>query len=377
MSFEIIILLEIAVLLVVAKIFGEIAERLRLSQLVGEIIAGIVIGALHLVAKDPFLDQLVLLGAVFLFFIIGMETKFHANISSGIMAGVSALLSFVAGFGIGLYLFDLPSGMIIGIAVMSTSTLVSLHSYINIGQIRTHAHEIVIAMNSFDEIFAVLIVAILSSGIAFGFSLFSIITIIVATIIIVFALSRLSSVTSRVLHLFSDAKDAHLITAVALVIMFLAAYLAEQAGIALIGAFFAGLALSRSDNTEGRVLPNAKTIGFGFFVPLFFAYSALSFSITTAVLSVGAILLLLLFASFTKIIGVAIPAKFLSEARYDSILAGMGMVPRGEYAVIIVHLALAAALITAQIYTVVVAFALLSMIITPILLKFYTRRIYK
>ena len=95
MSFDIIILLEIAVLLVVAKIFGEIAERFRLSQLVGEIFAGIVIGAFHIVNKTPFLDQLVLLGAVFLFFIIGMETKFHTNYSSSVMAGLGAAFSFI------------------------------------------------------------------------------------------------------------------------------------------------------------------------------------------------------------------------------------------------------------------------------------------
>ncbi len=377
MAFEIFILLEIAMLLVVAKIFGEIAERLRLSQLVGEIIAGIVVGALHLVSKNPFLDQLVLLGAVFLFFIIGMETKMHANVGSGIMAGLAAALSFIAGLGLGLVLFDFPSALVIAIAVMSTSTLVSLHSYINIGQIRTHAHEIVISMNSFDEMIAIIVIAILSSGIAFGFVLLPIAAVVAATIILMIVLSRFTDLTSRVLNIFEEAKDAHLITAAALVIMFLVAFVAEQAGVALVGAFFAGLALSRANNTEHRVLPNVKTIGLGFFVPLFFAYSALSFSVATALAAAGIIVLLLLVVSLTKIIGVVIPAKFLSEARYDSILAGIGMVPRGEYAVIIVHLALAAALITAQIYTIIVAFALLSMIITPLLLKFYTKRIYR
>jgi len=374
MSFEIFILLEIAVLLVFAKVFGEIAERLRLSQLVGEIFAGIVIGALHLVTKTPFMDQIILLGAVFLFFIIGMETKIHTNYRSGVMSGLGAAFSFIGGFALGLYLFDLSSALIIGIAVMSTSTLVSLHSYINIGQIRTHAHEIVIAMNSFDEIFAMVIIAALSAGIAFGFVIVPMAAVVVVTVIIVFVLSKFLHITSKVLHFFEESKDAHLVTAAALIVMFLVAFVAEQAGVALIGAFLAGFAMSKANNTERRVLPNIKTIGFGFFVPLFFAYSALSFSITTAILSSGIILLLLLVVSFTKIIGVSLPAKFLSEDRYDAILAGMGMVPRGEYAVVIVHIALAAALISAQVYTIIVAFALLSMIVTPLLLKFYIKK---
>ena len=76
-----------------------------------------------------------------------------------------------------------------------------------------------------------------------------------------------------------------------------------------------------------------------------------------------------------KILGVFVPSYFLKHNKSDAIFAGIVMVPRGEYAVIAVHMALAATLITSEIYTIVVAFALLSMILTPLILRLLKNRL--
>src|SRR3989338_844901 len=100
MSFEITIFLEIAILLLTAKIFGEIAERFNLSHIVGEIIAGIMLGALHLVSQSEFLSQLSSIGIILLFFLIGIEVSSSGSKQNGSVVVISSLLSFVLGFAV-------------------------------------------------------------------------------------------------------------------------------------------------------------------------------------------------------------------------------------------------------------------------------------
>lgn len=375
MSFEITIFLEIAVLLLTAKIFGEIAERFNLSHIVGEVIAGILLGALHLVSQTEFLSQLSSIGIILLFFLIGIEVSSVGSKQNGGTAILSSMLSFLLGFAVGFVIFGALQAFVLGIALMTTSTLASLHSYISVGQIKTRAHDLVVELNSYEVLFGVIVLTALASGISSGFSYVFITVITAVAVLITILIMKFSDVTSRFTELIDNKGDAELLTAAVIVLIFIVSFAADNVGIAFFGAFVAGLLLNKSPSKDSYIIPNIKTIGFGFFIPLFFAYSALSFSLSALLQYWWVVLVLFLLVAVSKLFGLWLPAKLLKQNQRDAIMAGLGMMPRGEYSILAVHIALASAIILPSVYTIVVGVCLLSMVITPVILHILKTRI--
>src|SRR3989338_6741261 len=322
---------EIAVLLMTAKIFGEIAERFNLSHIFGEIIAGILLAALHLVSQSEFLSQLSSIGLILLFFLVGIEFSSAGSKKNGSIVIFSSILSFILGFAAGFVLFGALQAFVLGIALMTTSTLASLHSYINVGQIKTHAHDLVVELNSYEVFFGVIVLTVLASGIVSGFSYVFMAVITAVAALLAVLIIKFSSVTSRFTELIDNKGDAELLTAAVIVLIFIMSFAADNVGIAFFGAFAAGLLLNKSPSKDSYIIPNIKTIGFGFFIPMFFAYSTLSFSLSAFAQYWWVVLVLFVLAAASKLFGLWLPAKFLKQNQRDAIMAGIGMMPRGEY----------------------------------------------
>ena len=379
MALEVQVLLDIAIILITAKIFGEIAEQLKFSSLVGEVIAGITVGPLlGLVHPNVFLSQVASFGILFLLFLIGLNTKFDEfkkDIYRGsFLAVAGALISFVAGFMIGYGIFNnMEIGMVLGAAMISTSTAISLRSLIDIGESRSTVYQKLTAVTSADDVVAVLALSLLTTYFTYGVvEIWKIAALFFAVLGFFFLILTVGSkFMAGFLQMFSKARDDQIMLSIPLVIVFIVAFVSEHVGIAgVIGAFLIGMAMNRSHLAESVIAPKIKTIGYGFFIPLFFAYSALILDIGALISYSGIIILLVIAVSFAKLVGCGFLGKIYNFGKKEQIMIGIGMIPRGEYSIIIAQVALTVGVLTQQIYTIVIAAVLLTIIITPILFKF-------
>lgn len=383
MAFEIVLLLDIALILLVAKVFGEIAERLKVSSLVGEVFAGVLLGPILLIVQpNAFLEQIASFGIIFLLFIIGLNTRFEDikkdTYKAGVLAALGAGFSFIAGFAIGLSIFNsFNTGIFLGIAMLSTSTAITLRALVDAGEIKTRIYEMAVSINMADEVIAILALSLLTTYFTYGtVQLWTILGLFLAVLgFIIVIMTAGTNIITRFLSLFKLAQDEYMFVSIPLVIAFIVAFISQQVGIAAVtGAFLAGMTMSKSRLTESVILPNVKIIGYGFFIPLFFAYSAVMFDINTIYSAWPVILLFLVLGAVAKLIGIGYFSKTLKFDSREQMMLGIGMIPRGEYSIVITQIALGAGIITNNIYTIVISFVVLSILITPILMKLVMRQ---
>jgi Kef-type K+ transport system membrane component KefB len=129
------------------------------------------------------------------------------------------------------------------------------------------------------------------------------------------------------------------------------------------------MAMNKSPHTESVIAPKVKTIGYGFFIPLFFAYAALSVDLGSLAGNFYAVIILLIAAAAAKIIGCGLLSRLDNARLREQLVLGFGMIPRGEYAIIVAQAALGFAILSQQVYTIIVSFVLLSILVTPLLLR--------
>lgn len=375
---ETILLLNIALLLIVAKIFGEIAERLKISAMVGEVVAGLMLGPILLVVMpNEFLEQLASFGILFLLFLIGLSTHYEQvkkDIYTGSFLAISGtMLSLVFGFVAGWLIFDsIEVGIFIGIAILSTSTAITIRSLIDAGELHTRVYEMALAIDMADEVIAILALSLLTTfftlgGVQIG-EIVALFFIILGLIVVI--MSAGAKIVGRTLSLVQKMRDEQILVAVPLVIVFLVAFISESVGVAgVTGAFLAGMMLSQSHLTKPSILPKMKTLGYGFFIPLFFAYSAVILDLSALIEFWWLILLLVVLGIAAKAFGVGFVSRYYGLRGREQRLLAASMIPRGEYSIVIAQIALSAAIITATLYTIIIAFVIITILITPIILR--------
>ncbi len=378
MVFEITILLYIALILLAAKIFGEVAERLGVSALIGEVLAGLLFGPLlGIIKPNAFLEQIATLGVLFLLFIIGLNTRFDDvkkdAYKGSVLALVAAALSFIAGTSVGFAAFnDINAAIFLGVALLSTSTPITLRALANVGEIKTRVYEISLSIDMADKVIAILALSLLTTYSAYGtvqiWTVAALFFVVLGFFVVITTIG--ARAVSNFLSFFRMMVDEQMLVAIPLVIVFVVAFLSEQVGIAgVTGAFLAGMAMSKSQLTENIILPKTKIIGHGFFIPIFFAYSAVLFDLNALYSGWHVIVLLVVFGSLAKLIGAGYMGRFYKLGTREQLLIGIGMIPRGEFAIVISQIALAAGIVTSSIYTIAVASVIVTIIITPILMK--------
>ena len=379
MALDVVLLFDIAVILIVAKVLGEIAERMGVSSLVGEVIAGVILGPLlGIVRPNEFLSQISTFGIMFLLFLIGLHTNFDSVKKDVYKGSVLALLgcglSFIGGLAIGTFVFNnVETGIFIGIAMVSTSTAITLRSLIDIGEVKTRVYEASLAIDMADEVIAILSLSLLVTYFTYGvLQIWTVVALFFTVIGFFLVVTTVGSkVVGKFLESFRHMRDEQIFLSIPIVIVFIVAFLSEEVGIAgVTGAFLAGVAMNKSKLAESVIVPKAKIIGYGFFIPLFFAYSAVMFDLNTLWTSAGVILLILVVGILAKLIGTGYFSRFYRFDRREQMLIGIGMIPRGEYSIVIAQIGLAAGMITNQFYTIIVSFVVISILMTPILIRF-------
>ncbi|MGH2483226.1 MAG: cation:proton antiporter [Candidatus Limnocylindria bacterium] len=375
------VLFQLFVLLAATKVGDEIFKRLGQPTLVGEILAGVIVGPALLgwYAITPETELFAQIGAVLLLFEVGVHTRVGDLVRVGGTALTVAILGvalpFLGGFAVASAL-DLPleGRVFLAAALTATSVGITSRALDHLGALRTVSGRIVLGAAIVDDVLAMLIVAaavgMASGGVDAGEIL---VTLGLAAAFIAIVLVAGKGLLSRRPSVLTEPRFAETPFLPGMIVMLGLAALSAAIGLAaIIGAFLAGMVVGESaerDALEKETAPVAA-----FFTPFFFGFDGAQID-QTVVGSSGTVALLVgitALAVVTKFAGSFLGALRLGRQR--ATLVGWAMVPRGEVEIIVAGLALAAGAFGPDLYLVVVGMVVITSLLVPPLLPRLVRR---
>jgi Kef-type K+ transport system membrane component KefB len=367
--------LTLLVIFVSAKLLGEVFERLRQPAIVGEILAGVLIGphALGWIAPPGNVVSLLgELGVMFLLFRVGLDVKSSELVALGgqaiLIAASGVIVPFLCGWGLSIW-WGLPTleSVFIGAAMVATSVGITAQVLAAGGWLSERASKLIVAAAVIDDVLGLLVLAAVSSmargqvdytdlavtaGLAGGF-----------TLLIVFAGSRLMG---RLLpKVRSGMRGVEAEFTIALSLLFGLSLLATYAGVAaIIGAFLAGMALSESIDQRVRPLTDGVT---ELLVPFFLVGIGLHFDVSSFGEGAAFSALIVLVAVLSKLFACGLAA--LPLGRTDAIRIGVGMIPRGEVGMVVAQIGLGFGVMAQNVYGTIVFMSIATTLIAPPLLR--------
>ncbi len=368
-------LIAIIAILIAAKLFGEIAERLGQPAVLGELIGGAVIGVsgLGLVdPHDPTIHFLAELGVILLLFLIGLETDLKRLIAVGgmstLVACVGVLLPLLGGLAAGR-LLGLSSmvSLFLGAALTATSVGITARVLSDLGHLRDPESQVILGAAVVDDIIGVVLLSVVTSlAIGKDLSYFGITRIVVVAFgFVIAALAAGSWLAPWLMRALKRLQVARGVLFASIVVALGLAYIADRVGSAMIiGSFAAGLVLTRcggGKEVEREVRDVAQ-----FFIPIFFVSVGAAIdvtSITPRVLMIG--LLLAAVGTIGKVF-----AGFVAWRHgLRKLVIGVGMIPRGEVGLIFAQAGLSSRLLDAGLYSSVALMVIITTFIAPPLLR--------
>jgi len=358
-----------------------IAYKINQSAVVGIILAGILVGpsVLGLVTYTDFVSSLGHLGAVVLLFAIGLHFKIGeiANRKYAVIALFGIIVPWIAGYYLAqLFDFDRAGSIFIGTALTATSIAITANVLKEMGRLDTSAAKAIIGAAIIDDVLSLLALSMSEELVSGDISApFIIGTLAKAMAFLVFGALAGGTIVARAMKWMDGTKwcDKYpeSIFIVAMMVAFLYSMVAELVGLsAIIGSFLAGVSLARVDLKHGAVFREGAEYLQIIFASIFFISLGvlLDLHVVTANL-LWFIVVLTVVAIATKVLGCGIPARLQGISMRESLIVGVGMVPRGEVAMIVALIGLNKGLIEQDTYAALVLMALLTTIIPPIVLR--------
>ncbi|SNR61807.1 cation:proton antiporter [Paracoccus sediminis] len=340
-------LLALVILIAAARMGGELATRFRQSPMLGEIIAGLLLGptALNLIAPSETLEFLGHLGILFMTFLAGMETDLRMlRKVAGPSVLVSALgiaLSVGLGFAVGWIVdFGVASSLFLGAALSTSSIAVTARVFTDFKLMRTRVGLLSMAAHAIDDILAMMLIIFVVSffgGEATSDPVWLVLGKVAAFLLIaaVIGLWILKPVMGWVYRLRS--REMHFTVAILLVLGF--GWMAEFFGLAdVLGAFAAGAFLHYTDEAEPAMVQRVEALSDGFLVPVFFGVIGLQTDLFLLLDAVPLVALALVAAVVSKLAGCGMGARLTGYSLRESVIVGAGMVPRAGLALIMLGL---------------------------------------
>jgi Kef-type K+ transport system membrane component KefB len=368
--------LSLLVIFASTKLAAELFERLALPGIVGEIVAGMVVGphVLNWMSPNQVLEAFSELGLIFLLFRVGLEVKPSEMMKASGTALTVAVFGVVIPFFIGfliLRLWGAPrlESIFVGVAMVATSVGITAEVLNRLGVIDKRASQIILAAAVFDDVLGLLALSFASSLAhgdvrILGLALSAVFALGFTALIVRWGSPVMQNVVPR-LRLGLRIPEAEFCSAMA--ILFGLSALAVVAGVAaIIGAFLAGLAMSES--VEPRVHALTKGVA-ELFLPFFLAGVGmrLDFATFTNRSTLLLALTIILAAIASKLVGCGLGA--LRLGRKDAIRIGAGMIPRGEVGMVVAQIGVGFGVITQPIYGIIIAMSVVTTLVAPSLLK--------
>ncbi len=378
-------LLQLLLILFLAKIFGEIIERSGFPSILGEILAGLFLGILFantmLQPNNEIISFFAELGAIFLLFTAGYK---EVHISELKAASKIALIPTLGGiavpFAFGYFLgnafgFGFLESLFMGVAFSPTSIGVVVKTLIDFNYLSSKPGSVMLTSAIFDDIIGLFLLAVVVTIATYdklpsGMQLLIIAAKLIAYLIIMAILgSRVFPLLFTYIHRM-HVKES-IFTFVVMIALF-SGYLAELFGLhAVIGAFIGGALISdipfaKLEDIQSKV----SGLAYGIFVPIFFAFIGLSVDIR-AVQSAGMFALLVVLLALTgKLIGGFIGTKLVGFDYRDSLIFGVGIMPRAGVELVIISIGREMGIIGGEVFSAIVLMVAVSVVVSPALLKF-------
>lgn len=359
-----------------AKVMAEVFERLGQPGLVGEILAGILIGpsALNWIAPTEFLTALADLGAMFLLFRVGLDVKSSELMKLGgtatLVAGSGVVVPFLMGWGIlRAWGGSTNEAIFVGAAMVATSVGITAQVLSAKNLLHATASKIILAAAVIDDVLGLLVLAVVSSVSKGELNIMGLVLtgVLAGGFTLIVAQWGTRAMGKVVPALTQNLRVAEAQFALAICLLFALSVGAVYTGVAaIVGAFLAGLALAESTAPRIRDLTHGVT---ELLVPFFLAGIGLHVDLSVFSES-GNILLasiVLVAAIVSKCIGCGFGALGLGRA--DAIRVGVGMIPRGEVGMVVAQIGLGLGIIKQNVYGVVVFMSVATTIVAAPLLK--------
>lgn len=374
---------DLAIIIIFAKFFGVLARKCKAPQVVGEIVAGLLIGpsVLGLVQQTVFLTEMAEIGVVLLMFSAGLETDLKELMKTGpiafLIACAGVFIPLVGGTLLYMGFYGVApwgsekffAAVFIGVIMTATSVSITVQSLKEMGKLKGKVGTTILSAAIIDDVIGIIVLTFV-----IGFKnpdsnparvVLNTILFFVFAIVVGFILYKIFK------RLDDRYPHTRRIPIISLALCFAFAYIAEQYfGIAdITGAYVAGIILC-SIRDSSYIDEKMEISSYMIFGPIFFASIGLKTNIdnvdgTILLFSLGFVLVALV----TKIIGCGLMAKICRFRSQDALKIGVGMMTRGEVALIVAQKGLSVGLLTPVYFTSVILLIIVSSISTPILLK--------
>ena len=379
-------LLFLAIILISTKVLGLFSRRIHMPAVVGALLAGVILGpsGLGMITLDGqtgvFLEEMAELGVILLMFNAGLETDISELKKNGLASFVTALIGVVVpligGFA-GYALFfhadlsdytELLKSIFVGVVLTATSVSITVETLREMGKLKGKVGTTILGAAVIDDIMGIIVLTIVTSLKDTSVSLGSVLFKIVVYFILIFVLTVLLMKCRRFVEM-QDEKRRVVILSVAFCLIL--AYVSEEFfGIAdITGAYFAGLMLC-SLKVGPYVARRCEIPSYLIFSPVFFASVGLKVTLGGMNASIWIFsVVLLVIAILTKVVGCGLGAKMCGCNAKEALQVGIGMVSRGEVALIVAQKGYACGMLDDVLFAPIVLVVIITTLLTPILLK--------
>ena len=375
-------LLSIALILISTKVLGLFSKKIKLPQVVGALIAGVIMGpaCLGWIHNTEMLSCLSEIGVIVLMFAAGLETDINELKRTGKASFLIALIGVLvplAGGAAAAYFFNdsvdgnkMLQNIFIGIILTATSVSITVETLKEMGKLSTPAGNAILGAAIIDDILGIIaltmVISMADPSVSIGMVLLKILGFFVFTFVAAvgyhYAFKKWTDNNPVKLRRYVVISFAF-----CLVLAFCAEYFFGVADIT--GAFFAGLAISGTNKAD-YVTKRFDTLSYLLLSPIFFASIGLKVVLPKMNLEIVLFTVIIcLVAVLTKVIGCGLGAKICKYSNKESLQIGVGMISRGEVALIVANKGEAVGLMSDKFFAPIVIMVVLTTIITPVLLK--------
>ena len=376
-------LLIIAIILLSTKFFGLVSEKVHMPQVVGALLAGVILGpsVLGVLTETEFVVQTAEIGVILLLFLAGLDTDLEevkkTGLASVLIAIIEIIISLVGGTLVYYFFYKdnanndplfLLKSVFMGVIVTSTSVTIAVEALREMGKLKGKMGTTILGAAILDDIIGIIILTVIISITDTSVKPSSVFIKIILFFIFIGILYWVIHKSRRFIEKQNGKRRSSIY---ALAFCFILAYISERFfGIAdLTGAYFAGIILCNIGVKE-YIARKVTILSYLIFSPIFFASVGIKTDVNGITVSIILFTVVLLIVSIlTKVIGCYIGAKICKFNNFTSLAIGTGMIARGEVSLIVAQKGSEAGLLNQSLFPAIVIVVIFTTLMTPIILK--------
>ncbi|MEB5917264.1 monovalent cation:proton antiporter-2 (CPA2) family protein [Enterococcus innesii] len=375
----------LCLILITTTLFSHLARRMGVPAVIGQLLAGVLLGGagLNWVHPDILVHDFSEIGVILLMFLAGLESDISLlkrYFRPGMLVALLGIVfPMLFGYATGVGFQSSPTeAFFFGIVLAATSVSISVEVLKELNVVNTKEGSTILGASVVDDILVVLVLSLSLSFLGGESSQATPlpVTLLVELIYFVLIFLLVKWIAPFLLALAEKLFANSAVIIMSLIICLGMAYLADLVGLSsVIGAFFAGIAVSQTKVRE-EVEHSVEALGYAVFIPVFFVSVGLEVDFSRLNEQLFFILAFTVVAILTKLVGGYVGAKITKFSNNSAWMVGAGMISRGEMALIILQIGQQNQLISSTLYSPLVIVVLLSTLISPLILKYFTKKIY-